>query len=62
MSQRFMIEKSKDTRRILTTSLEGIEATPTLVHENKYGILYEIARATPAEYQTLMDRLVAWYN
>lgn len=62
MSQRFMIEKSKDTRRILTTTLEGVEATPIFVHENKHGLLYEISRATPTEYETLMNRLVDRYN
>lgn len=58
----FMIEKSKDTRKILTSSISGFEPKVTIVKDREDAILYEVADVSPEDYQTILDRLISRYN
>lgn len=58
----FMIEKSKDTRKILTSVISGFEPKVTILKDRDDAILYEVTDISPEAYQTILERLVSLHN
>lgn len=60
--QTFMIEKTKDSRKILTSVISGLAPSVIIVKDMDHAVLYEVSGISEEGYQTILDRLVARYN